>query len=82
MLVFVFFDQHAEHVHQRGERMIFVFANLIGDAVEQFHEAAMAGGGRDNGEPGLRPQYHENYYAAYVIDPDGNNIEAVSHTPG
>jgi len=51
------------------------------DAVEQFHEAAMAGGGRDNGEPGLRPQYHENYYAAYVIDPDGNNIEAVSHTP-
>jgi catechol 2,3-dioxygenase-like lactoylglutathione lyase family enzyme len=51
------------------------------DSVEQFHEAAMAGGGRDNGAPGLRPHYHENYYAAYVIDPDGNNIEAVCHKP-
>jgi len=51
------------------------------DAVEQFHEAAMAAGARDNGEPGLRPQYHENYYAAFVLDPDGNNIEAVCHRP-
>ena len=49
------------------------------DAVEQFHEAAMAAGGRDHGEPGLRPHYHENYYAAYVLDPDDNNIEAVCH---
>jgi catechol 2,3-dioxygenase-like lactoylglutathione lyase family enzyme len=49
--------------------------------VDRFHEAAMAAGGQDNGAPGLRPQYHETYYAAYVHDPDGNNIEAVSHRP-
>jgi catechol 2,3-dioxygenase-like lactoylglutathione lyase family enzyme len=49
--------------------------------VDKFYEAAMAAGGVDNGPPGLRPHYHETYYAAYVHDPDGNNIEAVSHTP-
>ena len=42
----------------------------------------MAAGGRDNGAPGLRPHYHPNYYAAFVIDPDGNNIEAVCHKLG
>src|ERR687888_389881 len=51
-------------------------------AVDNFYEAAIAAGGRDNGPPGLRPHYHETYYAAYVHDPDGNNIEAVSHRPG
>ena len=51
------------------------------DAVEQFHEGGLAAGGRDNGEPGVRSHYHENYYAAFVIDPDGNNIEAVYHKP-
>ena len=50
-------------------------------AVDRFHEAAMAAGGQDNGPPGLRPQYHETYYAAYVHDADGNNIEAVCHRP-
>lgn len=50
-------------------------------AVEAFYEAAVAAGGKDNGAPGLRPQYHETYYAAYVHDPDGNNIEAVTHRP-
>ena len=45
--------------------------------VNAFYEAAMAAGGTDNGPPGLRPDYHEKYYAAYVRDPDGNNIEAV-----
>jgi catechol 2,3-dioxygenase-like lactoylglutathione lyase family enzyme len=49
------------------------------DAVDQFYEAGMAAGGRDNGAPGLRPQYDANYYAAYVLDPDGNNIEGVCH---
>ncbi|TML49284.1 MAG: VOC family protein [Actinobacteria bacterium] len=44
-------------------------------AVDAFHEAAMAAGGKDNGAPGLRPHYHEHFYAAYVHDPDGNNIE-------
>jgi catechol 2,3-dioxygenase-like lactoylglutathione lyase family enzyme len=47
--------------------------------VEAFHAAALAAGGRDNGAPGLRPQYHDDYYAAFVLDPDGNNVEAVSH---
>ena len=48
------------------------------DAVEGFHAAALEGGGTDNGLPGLR-DYHPGYYAAYVLDPDGNNIEAVYH---
>jgi len=47
-------------------------------AVEAFHQAALAAGGRDNGAPGLRP-YHPGYYAAFALDPDGNNIEAVYH---
>ncbi len=46
-------------------------------AVEAFHRAALAVGGRDNGGPGLRPHYHPDYYAAFVLDPDGHNIEAV-----
>src|SRR5262245_27143460 len=50
-------------------------------AVDAFYEAAMAAGGKDNGAPGLRPHYHETYYAAYVHDADGNNIEAVTHRP-
>jgi len=48
-------------------------------AVDAFHEAALAAGGRDNGAPGLRPRYHANYYGAYVLDPDGHNVEAVCH---
>ncbi|KAK1975864.1 glyoxalase/bleomycin resistance protein/dioxygenase [Colletotrichum cereale] len=50
-------------------------------AVDEFHEAAMAVGAKDNGAPGLRPQYHPNYYGAFVIDPAGNNIEVVCHMP-
>ena len=50
--------------------------------VDAFHAAAVAAGGRDNGAPGLRPHYHPNYYGAFVLDPDGNNIEAVCHQPG
>ena len=50
-------------------------------AVDEFYNAALANGGSDNGPPGLRPQYHENYYGAFVIDPDGNNLEAVCHKP-
>ena len=49
--------------------------------VEAFHRAALAAGGKDHGAPGLRPQYHANYYAAFVIGPDGHNIEAVCHEP-
>ena len=50
-------------------------------AVEAFHRVALAAGARDNGRPGLRPQYHRNYFAAFVLDPDGNRLEAVRHEP-
>ncbi|MAY61960.1 MAG: glyoxalase/bleomycin resistance/extradiol dioxygenase family protein [Rhizobiales bacterium] len=49
--------------------------------VDAFYKAAMAAGGRDNGAPGIREHYHPNYYGAFVLDPDGNNIEAVCHKP-
>jgi catechol 2,3-dioxygenase-like lactoylglutathione lyase family enzyme len=55
------------------------FASPDRETVDAFYEAAMAAGGRDNGPPGLRPDYHPNYYGAFVFDPDGNNIEAVCH---
>lgn len=49
--------------------------------VDAFYAAALAAGGRDNGAPGLRPHYHADYYGAFVLDPDGHNIEAVCHKP-
>jgi catechol 2,3-dioxygenase-like lactoylglutathione lyase family enzyme len=49
--------------------------------VDAFHAAALAAGGRDNGPPGVRPHYHPNYYGAFVLDPDGRNVEAVCHAP-
>ena len=49
--------------------------------VDRFYAEAMAAGGRDNGAPGLRPQYHADYYGAFVLDPDGHNIEAVCRRP-
>lgn len=52
------------------------------EQVDAFHRAALDAGGKDNGPPGLRPRYHANYYAAFVIDPDGHNIEVVCHEPG
>ena len=48
--------------------------------VDAFHEAAIAAGGSDNGAPGPRPIYHPGYYGAFVLDPDGNNVEAVCHS--
>jgi catechol 2,3-dioxygenase-like lactoylglutathione lyase family enzyme len=50
-------------------------------SVDAFHKAAMAAGARAHRPPGLRPQYHETYYGAIVLDPDGNNLEAVCHQP-
>ncbi|HVK86785.1 MAG TPA: VOC family protein [Kofleriaceae bacterium] len=50
-------------------------------AVRDFYAAAIAAGGKDNGEPGVRPHYHEHYYGGFVLDPDGHNIEAVCHEP-
>ena len=52
------------------------------EPVDAFHAAALTAGGIDNGPPGLRPMYHPNYYAAFVHDPDANNVEAVCHSPG
>jgi catechol 2,3-dioxygenase-like lactoylglutathione lyase family enzyme len=49
--------------------------------VQAFHSAALEAGGKDNGPPGLRPHYHANYYGAFVIGPDGHNVEAVCHKP-
>jgi catechol 2,3-dioxygenase-like lactoylglutathione lyase family enzyme len=49
--------------------------------VDAFYKAALAAGGKDNGAPGVRPHYHPHYYGAFVLDPDGHNIEAVCHAP-
>jgi catechol 2,3-dioxygenase-like lactoylglutathione lyase family enzyme len=49
--------------------------------VDAFYEAALAAGGKDNGRPGVRKEYHPHYYGAFVIDPDGHNVEAVIHAP-
>jgi catechol 2,3-dioxygenase-like lactoylglutathione lyase family enzyme len=57
------------------------FAAADAEAVDRFHAAALANGGRDNGAPGIRERYHPHYYAAYVLDPDGHNVEAVFHGP-
>jgi catechol 2,3-dioxygenase-like lactoylglutathione lyase family enzyme len=50
-------------------------------AVDAFHRTALAAGGKDNGAPGVRAHYHPNYYGAFVLDPDGHNVEAVCHAP-
>ena len=64
---------------QTGIHIAFVSPDR--PTVKRFYEAALAAGGKDNGPPGTRPLYHEHYYSAFVHDPDGNNIEAVSHAP-
>lgn len=56
------------------------FAAATREQVRAFHAAALAAGGQDNGAPGVRAAYHPNYYGAFVIGPDGHNIEAVCHT--
>jgi catechol 2,3-dioxygenase-like lactoylglutathione lyase family enzyme len=58
------------HVAFRGDRA----------GVDRFHEAGLQAGGEDNGPPGVRSHYHETYYAAYIHDPDGHNVEVVCHT--
>jgi predicted lactoylglutathione lyase len=57
------------------------FAAQNREEVQAFYDAALAAGGKDNGPPGLRPHYHADYYGGFVIDPDGHNIEAVTHLP-
>ncbi len=67
-------DGPSSHVH-------LAFRAADHAQVEAFHRAALAAGGKDNGAPGERKKYHPGYYAAFVFDPDGNNIEAVYHGP-
>ena len=67
-------DERPAHLH-------LAFRAENRQQVEAFYRAALAAGGKDNGAPGLRPKYHANYYAAFVIGPDGHNIEAVCHEP-
>ena len=62
-----------------GEANHIAFRAATRAQVDAFHTAALAGGGRDNGAPGLRPHYGATYYAAFVLDPDGFNVEAVCH---
>jgi len=64
----------------QGTHVAFTAASR--DEVDAFYEAALGAGGADNGGPGIREHYHPNYYAAFVFDPDGSNIEAVCHKPG
>lgn len=67
-------DEKPAHLH-------LAFKARTRAQVDAFHRAALAAGGQDHGSPGLRPHYHEHYYAAFIIGPDGHNIEAVRHAP-
>jgi catechol 2,3-dioxygenase-like lactoylglutathione lyase family enzyme len=71
-----------EGFHAAGKQYIHVaFTAQNRDEVDAFYQAAILAGGKNNGPPGLRPHYHANYYGAFVLDPDGNNVEAVCHAP-
>ena len=73
-------DSQAAQGHLTGRHHL-AFQAADREMVEAFYQAALAAGGKDNGAPGERPNYHPGYYAAFVLDPDGNNIEAVFHGP-
>ena len=67
--------------HEKPARVHLAFTAANRQQVDAFHRAALEAGGKDNGAPGLRPRYHANYYAAFVIGPDGHNVELVCHEP-
>lgn len=67
---------------QPSPRTHVAFSAVTRLEVDAFHRAALEAGGVDHGAPGPRPQYHPDYYGAFVLDPDGHNIEAVCHRPG
>ncbi len=73
-----FFVAQADATHPIAPSVHIAFRARNQDEVKAFHRAALAAGGVDNGAPGPRPEYGETYYAAFVLDPDGNNIEAVT----
>ena len=64
---------------EKPARLHLAFRADTREQVDEFYRAALEAGGNDNGAPGLRPRYHANYYAAFVIDPDGHNVEMVCH---
>lgn len=71
-------------IHETAEkpaRLHIAIAAQTRAEVDAFHRAALAAGAKDNGAPGLRPHYHSSYYGAFVIGPDGHNVEAVCHKP-
>ena len=68
-------------VRDRASPRHVAFAANDRRAVAEFHRAGLTAGGKDNGAPGLRPVYHEHYYGSFLLDHDGNNVEAVCHTP-
>jgi catechol 2,3-dioxygenase-like lactoylglutathione lyase family enzyme len=74
-----FFWIGLKQLPQTGAHVAFTAPDRA--TVDGFYEAAIAAGGRDNGPPGMRPHYHANYYGAFVLDPDGHNVEAVCHLP-
>lgn len=67
--------------YEAGGQLHIAFAAETREQVDAFHVAALAAGGTDNGAPGPRPEYSEGYYGAFVLDPDGHNVEAVFHAP-
>ena len=69
-------------IEEKPAHLHLAFAADNRQQVDAFYRAALEAGGKDNGAPGLRPQYNANYYAAFVIGPDGHNIEVVCHAPG
>jgi catechol 2,3-dioxygenase-like lactoylglutathione lyase family enzyme len=66
-------------IKEKPARLHIAIAASTRAEVDAFYQAALAAGGKDNGPPGIRPHYHANYYGAFVIGPDGHNIEAVCH---
>ena len=74
-----FFGIGLKQLPQTGSHIAFIAPDR--NTVDRFYGEALLAGGQDNGPPGTRPHYHANYYGAFVLDPDGHNIEAVCHSP-
>ena len=74
-----FFWIGSRNAPQTGAHIAFAAQDRA--TVDRFHDEAIAAGGKDNGQPGIRPHYHPDYYGAFVLDPDGHNIEAVCRSP-
>lgn len=78
---FVICHPYDKQAHAAGNGQMIAFTAASREAVRHAHAAALAEGGTSEGEPGLRPEYHEHYYGAYFRDPDGNKFGVACHTP-